>query len=363
MVLRGRPYIISIDRGIKLREIKKLWRSRNSMEARKVQITGGATYTVSLPKPWAKEMKLKPGEMVFFEHLGDALVLRAGREGRQEPRTKVLQVARGERRGHVLRKLIGAYVTGHQFIDLRFPATQAAMSRKVAREFTRMVIGAEVVEETGTRVLIQDLANPMELSPDKCLRRMYMTVRSMAEDSVKALGAGDTRQALDVLPRDQDVDRLYWMVAKQYHLAVTDPSYMVAYDLREKLHHFSAAAKLLERIGDHSEKIATAVLQRGGQKLERSFLESVEKAVHLALEILERAFAALMSDDLDLANEALDARETLDKQVEKLSQSVSGTKMPHVLPLATVVDSISRIGGYASDIAEVAINDVISQEE
>ncbi len=326
-------------------------------------MTGGATYTVSLPKPWAKEMKLQPGDTVFFEHLGDALVLRVGRGERPAPRSKVLPVDRGEAREHMLRKLIGAYVTGCQLIELRFPAEKAAMARKVAREFTRMVIGAEVVEETGGRVLIQDLANPMELSPDKCLRRMYMTVRSMAEDSVRSLGSGDTRQALDVPPRDQDIDRLYWMVAKQYHLAVTDPSYMVAYALREKLHYFSAVAKLLERIGDHTEKIALAVLQLEGQTPEASFQAEVEEAVRLALGILEGAFAALMSDDLDLANEALDESKALGKLVEGLSKRVRDAEADQLLPLATVVDSIGRIGGYSSDIAEVAINGVIGREE
>lgn len=333
------------------------------MEARKVQMTGGATYTVSLPKPWALEMKLKPGKMVFFERVGDALVLQAQRAGGREPRTRALEVQGGERREHVLRKLIGAYVTGYQFIELRFGSRQAAMARKVAREFTRMVIGAEVVEETGGRVLVQDLANPMELSADKCLRRMYMTVRAMAEDSIAALREGDLRRAQDVPPRDQDVDRLYWMVAKQYHLAVTDPGYMSAYGLREKLHHFSTVGKLLERIGDHAEKIALAVTQLEGRTPEGVFLEGVEEAMGGALEILERAFTALMADDLDQANEALDAWQALNQKLEGLSQEVGTVKGAPVLPLATVVDSLSRIGGYASDIAEVAINEVISQEE
>ncbi|MFQ5986800.1 MAG: PhoU domain-containing protein [Thermoplasmata archaeon] len=332
------------------------------MEARKVQMTGGATYTISLPKPWAREMKLKPGETVFFEQVGDTLVLRTSRGEVPEPRTKVLRVEGTEGPEHVLRKLIGAYVTGYQFIELRFGAGLAAEARRAAREFTRLVIGAEVVEETGKRVLIQDLANPMELSADKCLRRMYMTVRSMAEDSIAALHAGDPERAKDVPPRDEDVDRLYWMVAKQYHLAVADPSYMAAYGLRAKLHHFSTVAKLLERIGDHAEKIATAVVQLGTGPPESAFLTKVEDAVASALALLDKAFTSLMADDLDMANEALDAWSPLARQVDELSERVSGAEGVRLLPLATVVDSVSRIGGYASDIAEVAINVVMSQE-
>ncbi len=332
-------------------------------EARKIQLTGGSTYTVSLPKQWAREMRLRPGETVFLEQVRDTLVLRRKGEERKEPSVKVLHVERKEPREHLLRKLVGAYVTGFQFIDLRFPSGEAASTRAIAREFSRMVIGAEVVEETSGRVLIQDLANPMELSPDKCLRRMYMTVRSMAEDSITALKEKDPKLAEDVPPRDQDVDRLYWMVAKQYHLAVTDSSYMVAYNLRGKLHHFRTVAKLLERIGDHAEKIALAVINLGGEGQEEAFIGQVEEVVTRALVILEKAFTALMADDMAMANDALDGWEALQKRVGDLSRKVSGATGPRLVPLATIVDSVSRIGGYGSDVAEVAINSVISRED
>lgn len=333
------------------------------MEARKVQVTGGSTYTISLPKTWAQEVNLQAGDTVFLEPLGDTLILHLQDKGRRNTRRKVLQVSKGERKEHILRELIGAYVTGYGLIELRFPPNEAAVARQVSREFTRMVIGAEIVEETGGRVLIQDLADPMELSPDKCLRRMYMTARSMVEDSIKALVAGDVAKASDVPPRDQDVDRLYWMVAKQYHLAVTDSSYLATYRLRGELHHFRIAAKALERIGDHGERIASALLEMEGDYLNPELLKDVERASRFALDMLDRAFKALMGGDLRSANGAVDAQETLRRMTEKLSKEVRGASGIQMLPLATVVDSISRIGGYASDIAEVAINHVIGREE
>lgn len=332
------------------------------MEARKVQLTGGSTYTVSLPKAWAREMKLEAGDLVFFERAGDLLILRRDPAERPERRTKVLQAEKGEAPEHILRKLIGAYVTGYQFIELRFGSADAAAARSVARRFSRMVIGAEIVEDTGSRVLIQDLANPMELAPDKCLRRMYLTARSMVEDSVAALREGDPQRAADVPPRDQDVDRLYWMVAKQYHLAVTDPGYLVAYTLRGKLHHFRTVAKLLERIGDHAEKIAGAVLDLSENGLAAELVARLDTAARQSLEILDKAFAALMGEDLEMANEALDRGDDLQGTMEGISQEMSDAAQVRLLPLATVIDSIGRVGSYAADIAEVAINNVVARE-
>lgn len=331
------------------------------MEARKVQLTGGSTYVISLPKQWAREVDLHAGDTIFLEPLGKQLILRPDRRENKGSPSKGLQMERGEAPEHVLRKLIGAYVTGARLIELRFPGEEAATAREVARTFSRMVIGAEIVEETAGRVLIQDLADPMELSPDRCLRRMYLTARSMIEDSIEALVRGQTKHAADVPPRDQDVDRLYWMVAKQYHLALTDPSYLASYDLRGELHDFRVAAKALERIGDHGERMAQAILDLGTDTVEGALLKDVEKAGLLALEILDKAFKALMGTDLDAANEAVDSQGALGRLTDRLFEGVRGAPGPQALPLATVVDSVSRIGGYSADIAEVAINHAVAQ--
>src|SRR5437867_3421075 len=97
----------------------------------------------------------------------------------------------------------------------------APFVRKVAREFSHMVIGPEVIEESRNAVVIQDLSDTAELSAEKCLRRMHLIVRAMHEDALEALRTHDEALARDVAQRDQDVDRLYWMVAKQYNIAHT----------------------------------------------------------------------------------------------------------------------------------------------
>ena len=45
-----------------------------------------------------------------------------------------------------------------------------------------------------------------------------------------------------------------------------------------------------------------------------------------------------------------------------LTHRVATRKGEELLALGAIVDSISRTGGYATDIAEIAINHVISQE-
>jgi len=233
-----------------------MWMERfeDPMEARKLQKTGGSTYTLSLPKAWVLDAHLKAGDAVFIDALGDgALVLRPSPATPPSGRTKVIEVTAGEPQDHVLRKLIGAYVSGYAFLDLRFKPDVGPMVRRVARDFTRMMIGPEILEETRSSLILQDLSNPAEMSAEKSLRRMYMTARAMHEDALEALRTRDEALAKDVAQRDEDVDRLYWMVAKQYSLAHLTGGVTAADWRRTGVHNYRLVAKLLERVADHPD--------------------------------------------------------------------------------------------------------------
>src|SRR5437870_13515342 len=228
------------------------------MEGRKLQLTGGSTYVVSLPKHWVVDSGLKAGDTVFLETEPEgSVMIRPRPMERAHPRRRIFEEKGEERRDHLLRKLIGAYIGGFNYIEIRFRPEMGPFVRRVARDFSRMVIGPEVIEETRNTVVIQDLSDTAELSAEKCLRRMHLTVRAMHEDAIAALRTRDEALARDVAQRDQDVDRLYWMVAKQYNIAHTGGGGM-APDVASKiaLHNYRLIAKLFERIGDHAERIA-----------------------------------------------------------------------------------------------------------
>src|SRR2546426_922223 len=105
------------------------------MEGRKLQLTGGSTYVVSLPKRWVLDAGLKAGDTVFLETEGDGAVSVRPRPADKVPMRRRLFEEKGEeRRDHLLRKLIGAYIGGFSFIEIRFPSEMAPFVRKVARE-------------------------------------------------------------------------------------------------------------------------------------------------------------------------------------------------------------------------------------
>ncbi len=334
------------------------------MEGRKLQLTGGSTYVVSLPKRWVVDAGLKAGDTVFIDTAADGSVnIRPQPAEKAAARRKVFDEKGGEIRDHLLRKLIGAYISGFGLIEVRFRPENGPFVRRVARDFCRLVIGPEIIEETKTTITIQDLSDPSELSSEKCLRRMHLSVRAMLEDAIQALKTRDAPLARDVTQRDQDVDRLCWMVAKQYHLAHTAPPGAVERPTVSGIHVHRLVAKLLERVGDHAERIASTYDVLVGEKeLDPKLVKEFEAAGASATEILDKAFSALMSGDVELANEAIDARIHHQKLLDALMHRVSSRKGEELLALGAIVDSLGRTGGYATDIAEQAINLAVLQD-
>ena len=328
------------------------------MEGRKLQLAGGSTYVISLPKRWVTDAGLKAGDTLFVDTEVDGSVSVRHREvERPAVRRKIFEERGEEAREHLLRKLIGAYVSGFGLIEVRFVPEKGPFVRRVAREFCRLVVGSEVVEESRNMLVIQDLSDPSELSSEKCLRRMHLIVRAMLEDALVALKTSRSALAHDVELRDEDVDRLYWMVAKQYHLAYSSNNGHRSKQTPAELHAHRLVAKLLERIGDHAERIARTFSILGeGRVLDAKLMKELEEANASAIKILDQAFGALVRCNIEEANEAIDARAHHQKLIDALSHRVATKKGEELLALGAVVDSLGRTASYAADIAEQAID-------
>lgn len=328
------------------------------LEGRKLQLAGGSTYLVSLPKRWVQTSGLKAGDTVFLETENDGTVsIRPRVNDNVEVRRKIFEEHSEGSRDHLLRKLLGAYVSGFGLIELRFPPSNASFARRVAREFCHLVIGPEVIEENKNSLVIQDLSDASDLSVDKCLRRMQLTVRSMLEDSVSSLESSDAALARDVELRGQDVDRLYWMIAKQYHLVQFHPLQSVPNGTAHPITGYLLIAKLLERMGKNAERIAgTFPILAEGKSLDARVAKDLEEAREGMIGLLDKSFNSLITKNIAAANEAIDARHAHQKLVDALSHKVATKKGEELLALGIVVDCLGRAAGYAAEIAEQAID-------
>ena len=326
------------------------------METRKVQVTGGSTYTVSLPKDWATDNDVSAGSVVEFHDEEDLLVLTPQDE--DEHTVGTLDIAELSDADELTRAVMTMYVSGFDVIRLESSRITAAQRRTI-RDATQRLVGLEVIEETGERVVLQDLLDSAELSVNNAITRMRLVSLAMLEDAVEALLEDDDDLAQDVIERDDDVDRLWYMVSRVFRTVLRNPTSANEIGFpRETVFDYQSAARQLERIADHSTKIARIALEvEGSSDVEGEALIGLQEA---AVGVPELAMDALLEDDSEeatqMANEARAMTREIDEQAREVDNEIRELDdAQRAQRLGLVVDSLSRTADYGSNIAESAL--------
>ncbi|MBX8633059.1 MAG: phosphate uptake regulator PhoU [Thermoplasmata archaeon] len=327
------------------------------METRKVQFTGNSTYTISLPKEWVRKMGVKTGDFLALS-IGDSGILNVSPTIMEARRSRIKEFMIGkESPVHLERMLIGAYVMGFDTITVRAKERIDNSMKERIRHFTRSVTGVEIVEESINNIVIKDLSDPLELSQEKGVRRLHLIVKSMQEDAVGAFMNSDASLAVDVINRDYDADRLYWIIMKVHNMMMKNM--MLSEKLRitvDESNSFFQIARYLERIGDHAVQIAKSVgelneFQPGGEMKEK-----FANAHQIAIRMLDGAMNAFFRRNVEEANRVIDQRESLKDFLSELSRKIQKVKGEEAINLALIEESIRRTAYYSTDICEVSIN-------
>ncbi|WP_340820779.1 phosphate uptake regulator PhoU [Methanolobus sp. WCC4] len=330
------------------------------METRKVQQTGGSTYIISLPKPWADKVGIQTGSRVSLQPQPDGkLIIDPIHDA---PPVRKIQIDVTGTMGDALtRDMIAAYLAGSDIIEVKADRI-VAEQKNIIREMCYKLIGPEIIEETAKKVVIQDLLNPDEISIKKSVRRMYLISNSMHIDAIKAIKTLDTDLALDVNQRDDDVDRLFLLISKQFRSILRGARLPDAAETSiDEYHDLRMAASPIERIADHARKIAkvTDILEG---PIPDDIMEMIEKTSDISRKIVEDSIDSLYNFDVDLANQVIDRVTKVSPLIDKLNGAILKLDTyGSVVALGTVVDSIDRTSDYGANIAEIAINSAMSK--
>ena len=324
------------------------------METRKVQVTGGATYTVSLPKGWATENGVEAGSIVEFYPEGDTLLLRPSRESDHQEGTLDVTDLAGDQ---LTRAVMTIYVSGFDIIRLTADRITTDQRRAI-RTATQSLVGVEVLSETTDSVVIQDLLDAAELSVVNAVSRMRLIAASMLEDAVTALVENDDDIALDVIQRDDDVDRLFLVVSRTFRETLRSPAATEALGIsREDCFDYHSSARQLERIADHAVKISQLA-----RKLEDIPEEVAEMLVALsedASDVIEQSMNALDAEDPERATElghaAHQAVLGIDEHTRRIDDRLRQLDPIEAQSLGLIVDSLSRCADYGGNVAETAL--------
>jgi phosphate uptake regulator len=334
------------------------------MEIRRVQVTGGASFVVTLPKEWAEGQKIKKNDPVGMTVQPDGtLLVTKNTTDEILQQIKEIDCSTIADPAFLFRLLIGTYIMGFNMIRLSSKQGFPPFVRSVVRDFTQMTIGQEVVEETETLIAIKDLLNPAEMPLDNTIKRMFVIVKNMHKDAITALDTHNKTLAEDVIKRDIDADRLNWLIARQTNMIMLHASLSRKMGISPDLAmHYYILSRIIERVGDHAVRIAEHTLPIIEVELDKKTLTIIKKASTMSLEIFDRSIVSFFNSDMKDANRNIESINVLENLCGEINNIVLKHDTMIAISLNYISESIRRAGEYAGDISETVINLLVEQD-
>jgi len=331
-------------------------------EQRKLQLTGGSTYIVSLPKDWVSRNQLKRGTPMLIreEEDGSLSIFPSKVEIPKTNEEALIRVSANDHPDAVMRKAISAYLAGYNILHLKTQSQQplAIGLRKQLKSFARnYLVGTEIVTDSPSELTLQILLNYKELSVENALRRMAIIAATMHREAIECLENLNYTAAKAIVETDREVNRFSLYILRLLKLAVSNARIVREIGLnnpRECL-GYRLIAKSVERTADHATKIAENTLTLR-KPLNQELLKKIKDLSNLAISMFETSIEALFKHDYDMAEgviEKLAQIHALEKDAVVSSQDVPVNEIPN---LRLLIESIRRTAEYSSDISEVVLN-------
>lgn len=330
--------------------------SNTAKETRKVQLTGGSTYTISLPKQWALEHGIEAGRQLhLYANSDGSLTVRV--TSSQEAETMDTRVAvDGYGESDLKRTVQALYGVGMDEFTLTTGNAFSTAQRRSATRTATKLIGPEAFKETETSIAFKNMINTSDESiRQSVLQLKYVTVW-MHRNAVLALANGDTDQAERVIERDEEADRLFGLVNRCFQKSLTSLQEIEQLNLdRPTIFSYYTTARQLERVADHAEKIATTALRIENPSAVGAVNELVSLADQSRKVVVDAASVLLDGGSVEQAYTALHTRDELLEAIESLDRRLHNSSESDTYLFALVLDSVRRTAEYGGNIAEAMI--------
>ena len=338
------------------------------MEARKVQRVGYSTLTVSLPREWVEDVKLKAGDIVSIKREDDgSLKLIPGPEHKQEEVKNCTVNSDLCNSSNLLPRVITwNYILGHDTIRIVAKDELKRSHLEEIRATTQRLTGLSIVEQTLKQVTLQSFVDPTRFPIYGLMRRLHIIINSMLEVSMKALIERRPELAAEVTHMEEESDRIYWLIVRQLLLAIKDRSVGTKIGIESPLHIAGnrVVAKTLEEMADSAENIAIEVIALKDKDVaSEALLNDIAKFALQVTKVSDLSVKALLTGDVALSNESIEMVEATENDERKLSQRVvASAKDPSIAAnLRIIVWNLGQISKYCRMIGEITINRILEK--
>ena len=268
---------------------------------RRVLKAGHSSIAVTLPKPWAEAMHLRPGDLVVFDQNDDGtLYLKPapapGASGGAAP--YLVQAPAFDTQGVLERLIVGAYRAGHDAIEIRTDTALGPERVEEVVEAARGLLGVSVVAQEPNRVVLQNFIDPSKYGLPQLVQRMKMilvafldemeeVVRRRTRSRRRATLEEEAKKVLSLLVRQLFLASRDWSLARR--IGSPDPRQLlewrvVVHSLEELSSYYGEALSLLNEEAEKLTPEVAAGFSARLPELQGRLKDVVEALMHRSLE-------------------------------------------------------------------------------
>ena len=321
------------------------------MDIRRLQQTGGKTgksFLIIVPKEWVSQHKLNKGDPVVVTEREDGCLIvdpRLPKGGETKSTTVHLE-------SNLRWSITSNYLLGFDEIHIVGTDPITNDQREEVKRIIKRFVALEVTEEDDHEIVVQCLVDPSTIPVHKAMRRMNLVASRMVRDALTAFFDGNHELADDVRQRDEEVDRLFFLIVRELRSAIQYPSMAETMSIPpvEAL-DFRLAAQYIERIAD----LAVDVAATTEDALQSEVIKTFEPITDRVYEMLSKSVANLFRFDSDKVAWVMAAERELSEKIAELKSQLIGNPKVFSQSRLQMLDSVLRIGEAAKDIVDLSL--------
>jgi len=315
------------------------------MDVRKLQLIGGSSYMISLPKEWIRIHNLSQGDEVIL-HVDEnyiRLFPKKYSESERIARAVVKEIPRHDEK-FITRFVYALYIQGFDEITIRDKLLSPKFVNKLS-EVVRSLIGMEVIDATDNKVVLKCLATS-DFDVSGILKRMAQIIKGMMESIEENLILKSSNEIDEIFKLEEDSDRLYLLAVRQEHRLVKELSSPSKWNELRFVLGIRIIAKLFEEIADLLKDLAIYSAKVEERKLKNELillLSSID-------DTFKDAFDAYSSSDVELSDDVIKRVEEIEQRIWRIISRVEN------IYYRLALEAMLNICKHIKSIGEIAFN-------
>ena len=327
-------------------------------DVRRLQLTGGATFTLSLPKPWVTANNLSSRDSIRVDWRSSGELMLSPLDDSDERKTEITIDMDDLPNGALYDHLMGSYISGVQEIAIISKDSLSRKTRNEIRRFLRSTRGLEIGQEDDSSTRLISLLNVGELPLNASLNRMYLLLSSLVRDIIDALQGSDDDVISDHDEREREVDGLQYLIERQVGSMLSSSQIVKSLGLSRKQGvEYANLARSLERMMDHANQMAKLTLD--SESIPNLSPDQMPLSVlPIWLDSIKTLMINLRERDAHQIEDARNALKKAQMELEKHEESLwSGRRKAATLLFEDrISESTRRLCAYARDFGEILLN-------